>query len=374
MSIPDVVLLGYYGRGNFGDDILMVVAHGLARQMLPGARMALRTGTTATYPDRLLGPGVVRLPFGTRDRHRLLLHGGGGNFFDFAPHGPLTRAVNAVLMAGGKKAFLRLDANLRRLVDRPHLSARTRLGLGLGIGTFTAGSPRLRDVLPVLADFDALWLRDDQSVINLTRLGVAAPVVRGSDLAFLWEHWCPPDLALAPALVRTARPRVGVILRDWPAGSGCTFAQWIAPVLERLTLRFELTLISLDPATDGGTLSAFSHMPQLAWWPDRMSISDFARELAAQDVLLTSRAHGAICGACLGRASVILEIEPKLRAVHGMLPMATRIVPAFCDPEAVIDQIEEALAIPNTIVAADALRNRSESQSALEAIVKSLNP
>lgn len=372
--IADVVLAGYYGRGNFGDDVLMVVAHGLARQMLPGSRVALLTGTSASYPERLLGIDVERIPFGTRDRHRLILHGGGGNFFDFAAHSSLNRAANAVLLAGGSKAFVRFDRYLRRLVNRPHLSAHTRLGLGLGIGTFTAGSPRLRDVLPVLADFDALWLRDDESIKNLTRLDVVPPVVRGSDLAFLWEHWCPPGLVLAPAPARKARPRVGVILRDWPVGSDGSFAQRILPGLERLKERFELTLISLDPVADAGTLGALPHLPHMAWLPDRMSISDFAGELAGQDVLLTARAHGAICGACVGRASVILEIEPKLRAVHAMLPRATRIVPAPFEPHAVIEQIDEALAITPNSIAADASRNRDESQHALETVLKSLNP
>ena len=372
--IADVVLVGYYGRGNFGDDVLMVVAYALARQMLPGARIALRIGTPATSPARPPAPGVARLPFGTRDRHRLVLHGGGGSFFDFAPHRLLDRATNAVLMVRGAAAFVRLDKNLRRLVGRPRMSARTRLGFGLGIGTFTAGSPKLREVLPVLADFDALWLRDTESVINLSRLGVALPVVCGSDLAFLWGHWCPAELALAPPPARSARPRVGVILRDWPVGSGAAFAQRIAPVLERLSVRFELTLISLDLATDAGTLSALAAFSRVVWAPDRMGIPEFMEKIALQDVLLTARAHGAICGACVGRASVILEIEPKLRAVHTMLPSATRLVPPPYDPETVIAQLEEALAITSDCIAADVLRNRTEAERALAVLLERVNP
>ena len=372
--VADVILVGYYGRGNFGDDVLMVVTNALARHILPGASIAMRIGTSATYPARLLGPDIGRIPFGTRDRHRLILHGGGGNFFDFAPHGPLDRAANALLMAGGRDAFVRIEANLRRLVGRPSISARTRLGLGLGIGTFTQGSPKLREVLPVLADFDAIWLRDAESISNLSRLGVTPPVVRGSDIAFLWEHWCPPSLALAPMPRRPARPRVGVILRDWPAGSGTAFAQRVLPMLERLSARFELTLISLDPATDAGTLAALATLPQIIWAPDRMDISTFVNSLAAQDVLLTSRAHGAICGACLGRPAVILEIEPKLRAVHTMLPGATRIVSPPFDAETVIGLLEEALAIPFDFIVADALRNRAESEHALANVMGRLNP
>lgn len=352
----------------------MVVAHGLARQMLPDARIALRIGTTATYPNRLLGTNIEFLPFGTRDKHRLILHGGGGTFFDFTSHGAFHQAANALMLAGGSDVFIRLENVLRQLAGRPRLSARTRLGLGIGVGSFTPGSPKLRVDLPVLADFDALWLRDAESFTNLSRLGVAPPVVQGSDLAFLWDHWCPPSLVLAPRPIRPACPRVGVILRDWPLGGSSVFAQQIAPVLERLSERYELTLISLDPATDAGTLAAFHSLPQVIWSPDQMNISDFVERLADQDVLLTARAHGAICGACVGRPSVILEIEPKLRAVHTMLPGATRIVPPPYDPDIVVIRLEEALAIPFDCIAADALRNRTESERALAVVLERLNP
>ncbi len=374
MSPADVVLLGYYGRGNLGDDLLMIVAHALARQILPDARIAIRTGTPATYFDRLLGQSVERLPFGTRDRHRLILHGGGGTFFDFAGHSGLRRATNAMLLPGGAATLVRAEAALRRLTGRPRMSARTRFGLGIGIGTFAPGSPKLRDALPVLADFDALWLRDPESVTNLDRLGVAPPVVSGSDLAFLWEHWCPPELALAPRSIGPGRPAVGVILRDWPTGSSASFARQIGPSLDHLATCYDLTLISFDSSADAGTLARLPTLSHATWDPEETSVADFSRVLAAQDVLLTARAHGAVCGACLGRASVLLEIEPKLRAIHGMLPETTRLAAMPFDPPTIVELVEEALAIPANRIAADALRNNAESRHALAQIMERITP
>jgi polysaccharide pyruvyl transferase WcaK-like protein len=372
--LSDIVLLGYYGRGNFGDDVLMVVSHALALQMLPGAQVAVRVGTPSAYLERLLGSDTAWLPFGTREQHRLVIHGGGGTFFDFDDHGTLARVYNSLLFAGGARAFVGCESMLRKLAGRPRLAARTRIGLGLGVGTFTPGSARLREALPVLADFDALWLRDADSLNNLASLGVNPPVVRGSDLAFLWEHWCPPALAMAPMTARVLRPRVGVVLRDWPGDSGATFARSFLPVLTHLAADYELTLISLDPATDAGTLAALAHLPQLVWTPESMGIPEFAARLASQDVLLTSRAHGAICGACIGRASVILGIEPKLWAVNAMLPNATRLVTSPYEPRTVAARIDEALAIPIDCIAADVQNNRAASLQALADVLQRVNP
>ena len=213
----DIVLLGYYGRGNFGDDVLMVVSHDIARQAYPDYSIAIRTGNKVDYVDRLLGSDVQQIPFGTRDRHRLILHGGGGTFFDFTPHGVIDKALNRLLLAGGTRSYVKAEAALRRLAGRPRMSADVRLGLGIGVGTYTPGSPRLREAIPTLCDFDALWVRDPGSVLNLKIIEVTPPVVLGSDLAFLWERWCPSSLALQPISRHGRKPRIGVILRDWPA-------------------------------------------------------------------------------------------------------------------------------------------------------------
>lgn len=369
MTRPEIVLLGYYGRMNFGDDILMAVAWRIAAQIMPGAGRAIRSGTDLDYPARLLGEAVPRIGFGTRDRHELILHGGGGTFFDFAAHSLARRLRNGLVLAAGAGPYVRAEGALRRAVGRPRMSARRRIGLGIGVGSYSAGSSRLLEALPVLAEFDALWLRDRASAAALGRLGVAPPVVAGSDLAFLHEHWCPEPLLLAPRPRHGGRPRLGVILRDWPGGSGAAFGQRLRPMLERVSGRCDLTLFALDPGTDAGTLRALGGLERRVWRPDRHGLAEFLGALAGQDAFVTARAHGAICGACLGRPSVILEIEPKLRAVHGMLPNATRLAAVDSDAAALGALVEEVLEIPADAIARDVEANRALSRRALGAVM-----
>lgn len=374
MTNPDVVLVGYYGRGNFGDDVLMTVAHGIARSILPSASIGVRLSSGVSYPSRVIGENVISVPFGTRYRHQLIVHGGGGTFFDFAPHSVAARGVNATLLSGGAPAFVRAEAALRTLANKPRMSARRRIGLGMGVGTFTPGSRKLLAALPLLADFDHLWVRDPGSKANLDRLSVAPSVILGSDLAFLSEGWCPSDLALRPRTTRPARPKVGVILRDWPTGSGAGFANAFRPVITALSAQYDLTFISFDPSADAGTLYSFRGLPQLLWSPESTDLAAFSRMLSNHDVLLTSRAHGAICGACLGRPSVILEIEPKLAAVHAMLPRASRVARPDSDANAIVRLIDEALAIPPDSIAQDVMHNHDLSQKALACILDCLKP
>lgn len=372
MTAPDVVLVGYYGRGNFGDDVLMAVAHRIARDIFPDAPIGIRLGSDVLYPSRLLGENITYVPFGTRDQHRLVIHGGGGTFFDFAQHSIGERCVNAALLVGGVSTFVRAEGILRNLLKKNRMSAHMRIGLGIGVGTFTAGSRKLLEALPLLMDFDGLWVRDPGSKENLDRLTVSTPVTLGSDLAFLSEGWCPRELLLQSRPSRLGRLKVGVILRDWPVGSGAGFADAFRSVIEELSAQYDLALISFDPVTDAGTLRALKDIPQIVWRPESMNLAMFAEELSGHDVLLTSRAHGAICGACLGRPSVILEIEPKLAAVNAMLPRATRLVRPDSDSKTVARAIEEALTIPTNSIELDVMHNRILSTNALDVVLQGL--
>ena len=368
---PDIVMVGYYGRGNFGDDVLLKSTHSVLCESFPEMTIGVRVANPTEYVAGLLGAGIIQVPFGTRESHQMIVHGGGGNFFDFSCHAQGRRLLNQVLLMAGPWIYVRLEHLARRLARRETLGARVRIGMGLGVGTFEPGSSRLLDALPVLSDFDALWLRDKASQSNLLALGVSPHTVLGSDLAFLHEHWCPPVLVLQPNPARSDfKPRLGVVLRDWPTDSALSYAEHFIPVVQRLSLKFDIHVISLDPATDADVLSTLSHLPVIAWRPDVMTLHDFTGSLASMDVFLTSRAHGAICGAILGRPSVILEIEPKLRAVHEMLPQSSCLLSAQPDAAQVESAVEQVLAFPLESIAADIARNAALSRDGLTEVLR----
>lgn len=277
-----------------------------------------------------------------------------------------------LMLAGGSQAYVKVEAALRRILGKPRLDADTRIGLGIGVGTFARGSRKLLDALPVMSAFDHLWVRDLGSKANIEDIGVSVPVVVGSDLAFLCDAWCPSELTLQPRSERSARPRLGIILRDWVVASGANLATLLRPVIDELAIRYQVTIISLDPNTDAGVLATFKDFPQVIWQPGLIAMSDFLGAIADNDVLLTSRAHGAICGACLGRASVILEIEPKLAAVHAMLPSATRLAHPGSDAVVIGTLIEDAMAVSIDRIASDVQRNRKLSETALAAVTESV--
>ena len=138
-------------------------------------------------------------------------------------------------------------------------------------------------------------------------------------------------------------------------------------VLATLAVTYDITGFIFDAHADPECQRLFAPYTIKIWQPEHMTITDFAAALAAQDVLLTARAHGAICGACLGVASVIIAIEPKLEQVHAMLPNASILVPANA-PQHWAVAIAAACRISPATIAGDVQKNRAASEAALAAI------
>lgn len=359
MTSKRVLLAGFYGYANFGDDVLMQVTYALMRHALPDAKLTVMTDAFgAAYVPAML-PQIACVPV-TRDAYfDLIIHGGGGVFFDFAHYGIGRRVVEKIMMIGGLEAYLQFERLARRLLRRPRITTARRLGLGIGVGGFSAGSPYLRNRLHMLAEFDALWLRDAQSEAQLKPFARVMHDARiaGSDLAFLTEYWLPEAL---PARIPSSRPRLGVALRDWPEMSREMLEQTIAA----LAVEYDVSGFILDARHDPLMTELLAPYPTHIWQPTQMCIADFTAQMAKMDVLLTSRAHAAICGACVGVPSVIVAIEPKMAQVHAMLPNATRLV-AMHEPQQWAQALAQMAALSPTMIEADVERNRSSSRAAL---------
>lgn len=362
MNAPHILLIGYYGKGNFGDDVLLNVTHGLLRHLLPNAKFSVIIGEDGgEYVRHLLGDVTLLKP--VRHRHfDIIIHGGGGVFFDFNSYGKFYHLLEKIIQVVGLPKYIASEKLFRSMIKKPRTSASRRLGFGIGVGTFARGSQKLlRHSLIILTDFDALWVRDDESVQNLMRFNNAmkAKIVLGSDLAFLTEYW----LGEIPQKIASPRPRLGVILSDRVDNN----MPMIAATIAEFAKEYDITGFILEEQRDPKMIALLVPYTTHIWKPELMSINSFMQQIACQDVLLTSRAHGAICGACVGVPSVVVNIEPKLEQVHKMLQNSSVLVPVD-DASSWNDAFKKAQAIKPEVIADDVEKNRRSSAAAWKEI------
>lgn len=202
-----VLISGYYGSGNIGDEaVLAGILEGL-HQVGVDASVTVISGdparTAREHPGvktvgRMAFCGIIRAILGAD----LLISGGGSLFQDVTS----ARSAYYYLM------ILRLAQMLRR---------KTMI-YAQGIGPLRR--PHIRAaVADALSKADAITVRDRDSALLLQQMGVYREARVCADPSFLVE----PDLDAADRIIRDAglngRDLVGVSLRPWPGHAG-----WLA--------------------------------------------------------------------------------------------------------------------------------------------------
>ena len=318
--MKNILLIGYYGKENFGDDVLFKITYNIVSQWQPNANISVLCEPRDNYYfSNLIGKDIRVIHHGAKEYFDVIIHGGGGTFFDFNESSLSNLFINNFIKTIGFSTYKKVDSLIRKITHKEGISCDTRYGLGIGVGTYTESSEKLKYNIPTLLDFDCLIVRDKLSIKNLNTMSITENIKLGSDLAFLNNFWLPKNIYNNTQTQEIKN--IGIILRDWSKDKD--YLKKIKHILKPLSKKYELTLFIFDKTEDLETIDMFSDYATLIW--DSMSIKfdDYCQRLASQDILITSRAHGAICGAVLGVPSIIIEIEPKLQTIHSLLPTST---------------------------------------------------
>ena len=62
------------------------------------------------------------------------------------------------------------------------------------------------------------------------------------------------------------------------------------------------------------------------WNPSLWPLKNYLTKISSCDLIMTTRAHGAIVSSVLGVPSVIINIEPKLANIHKMLSQSSMLI------------------------------------------------
>jgi len=318
-----IVLHGYYGFGNFGDDLLCKVSLGFFETNFPEASIAVLT--YAKQPDyiRKLAKRDVEILSASADvKTDVFYIGGGGLYFDFVEGGRIDRFLNRTLKLIPGKHYLAIMRLLGRTTD-----ARKKIAMGIGIGSFTESSRKFRYKLLQLLELDRIYVRDEASVQHLKYL-TGQKAIRTTDLAFATSYWVPQGLE-----IRNSSKRVLFILRDWKSDGSAYLESafsWLRFLQEQ---GYDCQVASFDVDHDRELIHRChsDNIKLLAWDPRKQSFDDYVRMLNAFDIFISSRAHGVLSGLLLNKRSMAVIIEPKLGEIRKMAPQSIGEIPKQCD-------------------------------------------
>ncbi|MEP6993690.1 MAG: polysaccharide pyruvyl transferase family protein [Acidobacteriota bacterium] len=329
MNPRTVLIAGYYGFGNTGDEaILASLLAGLSRRA-PSGRAVVVSGdpprTQAQHGvETIAWRDVAQIDRAVRASD-LVIVGGGGLFQDLwgvDPETLLTPNHYGISFYAG-------PAVLAALAGKPLAL------LGLGIGPLASARAK-RMVAGVCDAASFISVRDENSRDLLVASGVeAARVSVSADAAFGLAH---DGSRLADALreagIAPRPPIVGIALRPWALGVDPD--RWegeVAGALDRLAQTTDATLVFVpfqrsaradedDASVAARVRARLSHPERAAIFPEPRAPAQTAGWLAQCDLVLAMRLHAAIFAISSGVPVVGVAYDPKVRALleHAGIP------------------------------------------------------
>jgi polysaccharide pyruvyl transferase CsaB len=347
-----VLIGGYYGHGNLGDEAILQAMLEELRGLEPNLSATVVSGdpesTHRTHHVETVHDRDVPALLAAAEGSDLIVLGGGGLFHDY--HGvdeatPLTRLHWGL-------TFVDAFPMMASMFDRPLLL------YGVGVGPLGTEAGR-RHTRLAFERADAATVRDPESLELLRAIGaptarvavtadpafrIAAPPVEGSDLAALG---LPPD---------RSRPLVAVAVRAWRMGDGAP--DWppaVAAALDRFVRARDVTLLFVpcqtpqpDELTDDR--GAAEHVAGLMRERDRAIVGPGPFSpvrtqaiFGACELVVAMRLHAAILAAGAGVPIAAMAYDPKVRSVMRQLGLEDSCVDlAAATADAVFDRVDAA--------------------------------
>lgn len=315
---PHILICGYYGFGNAGDEAILTVITERLRLRYADARFTvvaypfadLRDVAVSHDANALDARDVAAVVEAATDADLMVL-GGGGLFQDYLP------ADEGQILAPGQ-------ANLAVWSGYGLLAAalgRPLLIWGVGVGPLTTDAGR-RATRLLFDQAAAAQVRDHASLRLLSDIGVDSDVELSADPAFLLEPPEPETIAglmVDDDIPASGRLRIGVVVRAWDG----RWQEPLAAALNRLIEERDADIVFVPFQQSGRGLENDAHAATLVaarmrrverravihteYTPqERMGI------LATCSAVIGMRLHSVVFGAAAGVPVVGLAYDPKV--------------------------------------------------------------
>jgi|GEM_PF-1396276 len=299
-----VLLLGYYGHRNFGDDLLMKLSLDHLRKNPKVTSLAVTCEASGTTYVKNMVPYVDRVELMQKRRNYIgdydrVIFGGGGTIFEY-------RANLSVsyLMKKRFTDFLEFGLAQRR-------SGTRFASVGLGIGPF-ADARATQLAMNRLTGHDLVYVRDAVSLQHAKAAGLDARL--SHDLSFL-------DFDVIDRIRQSPDKRVNnkysFIIRNYKYGkSKNRYLDSMLEVAENLERNGGMVQwLSFQKEYDLPIIDQLQTKGHSVWtWdPDTMKIPDVYAAIADSACVVTARMHGTYAAGMLGIPTVSICLHPKLK-------------------------------------------------------------
>lgn len=302
-----VVISGYYGFGNAGDEAMLRAIITALRHEEPEIHITVISGnpkeTAAKHSvdsvSRLAGLSIMK----ALSQCDLLISGGGSLLQDATSIRNTFYYLSIMAMAKilGKKVMLYAQ----------------------GIGPLCRSITR-KAVSRVLQDVDYITVRDNISRDELLTLGVTKPTIEVTADAVLAMERIQTDIGnsiLQEAGVDTNQPIIGIAVRSWKEHTA--YRTELAKAMTALQAEQPVTVVFIPmshPLDTEEAKAIVAQMPKGAVLLERsFTTEEFISLSGAVDIMIGIRLHALVFSSLMGKPVIGISYDPKIKSFLHMI-------------------------------------------------------
>lgn len=339
-------LRGNFHEGNFGDDALLLACTSLLEDRVDHIQFERdvayrdeRIKDTLVDADKPIPPDTI-------------VYGGGTQFFSFSSSAPVVR--HSLLSRVAHKIFspTSLVESYRARTTAAQNRRTSRIAIGIGVGPFD-NSVAAEQAAGLLRKMDLVWVRDAPSEY-FCRSNSIPNLVASSDLCFTEAFTQITVLPLEINRTQDGPRKIGIILRDWPTLDAAFFQRQVGLARKLRGAGHDVRFLGLSEH-DNRYLTEMAALGERVrvWDPKSERLEDFWALIAKQDLVVTSRFHGAIFALLSTTPFIAIEIEPKLSNLRDMVPeLASFAISPSLTVDVMCQTIENLLAQSGSVLPA----------------------
>ena len=325
-----VYLRGAYGPGNFGDDILLLCMISILKKHFKTSEIAVSVGDVKAA--KAIDAEIMWLPINCPVSSDIAILGGGGQFFSFKKSDSLKIKKRNFFNFFSKKikeGYTIIDLLLGfslRLIFGVGYNFKKLAVFCIGVGPFENGKDsEFNRALKILRRADFISVRDSKSKQQVKEMLNLVPF-QFTDISLNRNLWYNEENEISIKNNFKKKSTVGIVLRDWKFNVAGDHAINKLLDFEKDFPNYECIYISFYKKYDINVLKKIKDRKNFIWDPEQYTVNEFITKLKLCDVIVSTRAHGVLLPSMAYIPTIAVEIEPKLNAVHKMMPKSTRLI------------------------------------------------
>lgn len=313
-----IALIGAYGEGNIGDDLLMYNVVSWFNKMMPNVvpLLVVRDKKLVTHFLKELKVDVVDDYMSYEVNCDTVIYGGGTQFFDF---GSLNKKS---IFQRRVEQFKAPVKTLKKKKFKKQINYKKSILLGVGLGPFSSrqslGYIKFKNTIN---NSNHIYVRDIKSY-NYAQEICTTNLYLGTDLCYnslfyeMVSNYIKKDSSIKIK-------KVGIVLRQWDYDN-INQDQLFTTIKKYIEFRkndFDFDLILFRKKKDKEILKHFKSLKDTSvyiWDSEEDSFDNFLKKYSTYDLIITSRFHGAIISGLLEIPFITIEVDPKLQIPNNL--------------------------------------------------------